>query len=284
VLVKPVCQIWIDLGMAYPVWLARRVRSGFRSLGFSIRRIQADREGVGSNSLVWSSFPAFLQTLREVAPSHPSLNLEQVAKYSQSQLGQDFVAVWLFGTNGFFVEFGAADGKHLSNSYLLEKVGWKGCLAEPSRGFHAALAQNRPSTPLEKRCVWSKSGEQLEFVETFVGELSTVRAFEDTDDHDRSDSTRYPVQTIAFEEFLASQDAPRVIQFLSIDTEGSELEILSSLDFNQRRFGFIAVEHNYTKNRGPIHDLLAGHGYVRFGERFSLFDDWYIHPEVLAGR
>jgi len=234
--------------------------------------------------LDWFAFRAFLKTLNDIAPAHPSLSIEEIALYSESQLGQDFVAAWLFGNSGYFVEFGAADGKHLSNSYMLEKMGWRGCLAEPSHGFHAALANNRPATPLEKRCVWSKSGESLQFVETFAGELSTVKAFENRDDHDRSDATSYLVETISFEEFLLTQNAPEVVHFLSIDTEGSELEILSSLDFTKRRFGFIAVEHNYTAHREPIHALLGEQGYVRFGERFSQFDDWYIHPEVLANR
>ena len=41
-----------------------------------------------------------------------------------------------FKKNGYFVEFGAADGKYLSNTYLMEKkFGWKGILCEPAKNF-----------------------------------------------------------------------------------------------------------------------------------------------------
>lgn len=270
--------------MAYPIWLTKRVRGLFRSLGFTIQRLPNEGDESVLAPLNWSAFVAFLRTLDGIAPQHPSLQLGQVIHFSESQLGQDFVAAWLFGTSGFFVEFGAADGKNLSNTYLLEKMGWRGCLAEPSRGFHAALAHNRPTTSLDKRCVWSKSGEQLEFVEASAGELSTLKGYEKTDYHDRSDAVNYKVETVAFNDFLLTQGAPSSIEFLSIDTEGSEFEILNSLDHTKWRFGFIAVEHNATPNRVAIYDLLTRHGYVRIGERFSRWDDWYVHPEVLSRR
>jgi hypothetical protein len=69
-------------------------------------------------------------------------------KKSKAQLRQDlFVLTHLdFKTHGFFVEFGATDGIHLSNSYLLEReFHWSGILAEPAKSFEVALRQNRPN-------------------------------------------------------------------------------------------------------------------------------------------
>jgi FkbM family methyltransferase len=268
--------------MAYPVWLARRVRRAFRSLGFSIRRIGIEEPLQESSPFQWNGFQSFVVEMTKVAPPHPNFNFVDCMQCSKSQLGQDVIAAWLFGNSGFFVEFGAADGKYLSNSYALEKIGWHGVLAEPNKHFHSLLAQNRPVTPLEKNCVWSASGDTLEFVETFVGELATVKEFVSSDEHDRSDAKTYLVNTIAFEDFLSRYNAPETIHYLSIDTEGSEFTILQSLDWSCRRFGFISVEHNYTPNREKIADLLSAQGYRRFGEVFSLFDDWYFHPIALA--
>ena len=78
--------------------------------------------------------------------------------------------------------------------------------------------------------------------------------------------------------------APRDIDYLSIDTEGSELEILASFDFDRHRFRVITCEHNFTATREPLHALLTAHGYVRTLEAISSVDDWYVAAEVLEGR
>jgi hypothetical protein len=62
----------------------------------------------------------------------------------------------------------------------------------------------------------------------------------------------------------------------SIDTEGSELEILRSFDFSQYRIHVIACEHDYTPAREDIHRLLMEKGYERRYESLSLMDDWYV--------
>ena len=75
-----------------------------------------------------------------------------------------------------------------------------------------------------------------------------------------------------FKEYLNTQ----YIDFLSLDTEGSEYVILNELDHSKYRFGLICVEHNYTKNRSKIFDLLTKNGYKRVYEKFSKWDDFYI--------
>ena len=86
---------------------------------------------------------------------------------SKSQLKQDiFVLLETdFKKNGFFVEFGATNGINISNTHILEKkFNWDGILAEPSKQWHKDLKNNR-SAKIETNCVWSKSGESLNFME-----------------------------------------------------------------------------------------------------------------------
>jgi hypothetical protein len=72
-------------------------------------------------------------------------------------------------------------------------------------------------------------------------------------------------------------NAPAEIDYLSIDTEGSELTILRALDFNQWRFNVITVEHNWVQSaRDGIYSLLTSHGYARVLTEFSHREDWYI--------
>lgn len=203
---------------------------------------------------------------------------------SKAQLRQDlFVLACLdFKRNGYFVEFGATDGVTLSNTYLLERsFGWRGILAEPARCWHEALGANR-SVHIEKKCVWKESGDKLLFNEVSVAELSTINQFNEVDLHRkaRGRGVHYEVESISLTDLLRQYDAPSIIDFLSIDTEGSEFDILKSFDFERYSFRVVACEHNHTPMRESVYNLLSQHGYRRVLESVSDFDDWYIGPDV----
>lgn len=199
---------------------------------------------------------------------------------SQAQLRQDLFVLFFtqFQRGGYFVEFGGTDGVHWSNSFLLEQeFGWTGIVAEPAHRFHKALNTNR-SCNIETDCVWSKTGEDLLFNETKVGYLSTIDRYSQHDKHApaRKNGKKYIVPSISLLDLLQKYNAPSHIEYLSIDTEGSEIEILSAFDFSRYSFSVITCEHNYTDNRERIHELLHKHGYVRIMQEVSQFDDWYI--------
>jgi FkbM family methyltransferase len=221
--------------------------------------------------------------LRELPDRHVAHALRLLGK-SKAQLRQDlFVLSQLaFKSGGYFVEFGATDGRKLSNSWLLEKeFGWTGILAEPAQTWHAKLAENR-ACRIDHRCVWSRSGESLRFAETELSELSLPADFGSKDRHRdlRRPQATYPVETVSLADLLATHGAPRDIDYLSIDTEGSELRILEAFDFSRYRFKIITCEHNYTDERAKIEALLSGHGYRRVFKDVSRFDDWYIDDRI----
>jgi FkbM family methyltransferase len=210
-------------------------------------------------------------------------NGNELFKYfnmSYSQLKQDiFVLSFLkFKQNGYFVEFGATDGISLANTYLLEKkFGWTGILAEPARCWHNALQQNRASH-IEKKCVWTSTNDSLNFVEVDVPEFSTINDYKDSDSNknNRIKNKNYVVTTISLIDLLRKYDSPKKIDYLSIDTEGSEYDILKNFDFSEYKFKIITCEHNYTDKREKIYNLLISNGYKRVLEDFSQFDDWYV--------
>lgn len=70
--------------------------------------------------------------------------------------------------------------------------------------------------------------------------------------------------------------APDEIDYLSIDTEGSELETLQAIDCGKYSFRIITCEHNFMPQRALIHELLMRHGYVRVEQSLSDFDDWFV--------
>ena len=199
---------------------------------------------------------------------------------SRSQLKQDLfvLAETGFKEHGYFVEFGATDGIELSNTYLLEtKFSWTGILAEPAKIWQAKLERNRPSASIEKLCIWSDSFSELRFNEVKEAVLSTISIFSDSDNHStsRESGKEYNVKTISLIDLLRKYNAPKHIDYLSIDTEGSEYDILSKFDFSEYSFGIITVEHNYTTQRDKIFNLLLQNGYKRKYEHLSHFDDWY---------
>lgn len=199
----------------------------------------------------------------------------------KSQASQDLFALFAsdFKRGGYFVEFGATDGMSLNNTWLLEnKFQWSGILAEPARLWQANLVQNR-SCHIEFDCVWSRSGETVDFLETSEATLSTIEEFHDHDGRlrlKRGDHKTYQVKTISLIDLLRKYQAPQFIDFMSVDTEGSEYEILKAFDWSAYRFGSICIEHNYTNQRSNILALLQSNGYKRVFEGLSGADDWYV--------
>lgn len=257
--------------------LARAVRRTGRSLlqrsGYRLLRSAAAEDvdrlaAIGFKAQVLGMVPdADLRRALELLP------------LSQSQLNQDLFVLSQLGwkRDGFFVEFGATDGKTLNNTWLLERhFGWSGILAEPARVWHEKLLGAGRTAAIAFDCVWSRTGETLTFHETDWAELSTIAAFSEHDNHSRKGARSYQVQTITLNDLLQRHHAPAVMDYLSIDTEGSELEILGALDFASYRFRCITCEHNHTPNRAAIHDLLAAHGYRRVFAECSQYDDWYV--------
>ena len=223
----------------------------------------------------------FLLTIHE--PEMVVEALEYLSE-SRSQLRQDlFVLSQLkFKTGGFFVEFGATNGIDLSNTYLLEKeFDWTGVLAEPARCWHNALQRNRKAS-IETCCVWKDSHSSLVFNEVDSAEFSTISSYSDVDLHKETRKHRreYNVSTISLLDLLVKHKAPKIIDYLSIDTEGSEFEILDAFDFSKYRFRVVTCEHNHTSTREKIFELLTKNGYSRILENISNFDDWYISDEL----
>lgn len=205
---------------------------------------------------------------------------------AKAQLRQDILvaAIHGFKRDGYFVEIGATDGLYLSNTLLLEReLGWSGILAEPARYWHDTLRAERKAA-IETRCVHKETGRELLFREVSSDQaLSTIVDYAKGDLHQmsRKDGTEYSVGSISLLDLLVENNAPYEISFLSLDTEGSEFDILESFDFDAYRFGAITCEHNYTSSRVAVLRLLKANGYVRILNHISQFDDWYVHESKL---
>lgn len=200
--------------------------------------------------------------------------------YSRGEIFQDIFALLMLEgrEGGFFVEFGATDGIHGSNTYLMEeRLGWSGILAEPARCWHKKLQKNRNSV-ISHKCVWSKGKEKLLFHETRDTGLSTLANFITTNKAPGRNQAAgiYEVETITLQQLLEENNAPHVIDFLSIDTEGSEFNILSTFNFDKYRPLVVTAEHNFRPERARLIELMSLNGYLQAPTTISGFDDWFV--------
>ena len=223
------------------------------------------------------------EELLKLLCSNNKLNFNELKIKSNSQINQDiFVISNLHGKkNGYFVEFGATDGIGLSNTLLLEKeYGWNGILVEPGKNWREELVKNRKAK-IDFRCVAASSNDYVTFSEATSPELSTIAGFENHDQNKRTTKSTYSVETVSLIDLLIEYEAPKIIDYISIDTEGTEFDILKNFDFGGYKFKIMTVEHNFTSERDKIFQLLTANGYQRIWSEFTQFDDWYIHPAVI---
>ena len=202
---------------------------------------------------------------------------------SYSQIGQDIAVITYYKMkkNGFFVEIGASDGVNFSNTYLLEKkYNWKGICVEPIPKNYKLLCKNRPNSICSDKAIYSSNTNVLFDIADDYDLLSGIS--NNIDRHKKAvdkNKTQITVNTITLNNLLDNCNAPEFIDYLSLDTEGSELEILKSVDFNKYKFGLIDVEHNFIEpRRTEIRKLLTNNGYIYLRE--NKFDDCYKHKSL----
>ena len=196
---------------------------------------------------------------------------------AKSQFGHDAFVLAVLGekTDGYFVEVGAGDGVNLSNIHLPETaLGWRGLLIEPNPLFHASIRRNRKAA-LDTRAAYSSGGATVEFVD--YEELSTLLPFKSGDGHDREGRPVIQVETATLDDIFAAHGVPGGIDYLSVDTEGSELEVLAGLDPGNYRPRVVTVEHNSVPwRRRAIIERLGRRGYRPVLEDRSGVDAWFV--------
>ena len=181
---------------------------------------------------------------------------------------------------GTFLEIGCWDGELISQTFELEKKGWKGLCVDPlPKNF-----ENRKAKLCEMAI--SKDGKEREFVKVTIdrrygGDVSYFSGFvENIAAHwelisEHCDYTIEKVNTITFDKLYSKYKLPLFIEFLSVDTEGSELEIFQSIDFSKYKFGIIMFEHNNdTKSKYGVGRILKANGYKLLHE--MVIDDIYV--------
>ena len=167
-----------------------------------------------------------------------------------SQGGQDIYVTRILKEkrDGYFVEIGANNGYIMSNTYLLEKnYGWKGICVEATPYKITELTNNRPNAICISNAVYSESNLELDFTINMFDILNVITEYaEIAVDFLNQSGEIIKVNTKCLTDILNENNAPENIDYLSIDTEGSEFEILKAFNFKKYKFRIITVEHNNT--------------------------------------
>ena len=206
-------------------------------------------------------------------------NQDLVAE-SRRQCAQDLFAMFIFETRfgidiraftGAFVEFGAFDGLKHSNSVSFEKRGWRGIILVPDSHRAAECRSNRQCEVAHAAMVGSGRPRFVEFLrDPNDGELSHIAGY--GTDRAKQAEVSERVNTITL---YAVLDRLGHVDFLSMDTEGSEADILeaTSLDVIPK---VSTMEHNYEKVKlNRIRHRLESLGYELLARSGVYLNDHY---------
>jgi hypothetical protein len=165
------------------------------------------------------------------------------SKYEyKAQAGQDkYVEQFLNHENGVYVEFGARDGIEHSNTYYFEKTyNWTGILVEPDDRELKKITKNRPNAHIYTGVAVCPVGtKEVSFA------ISSNRGWSGI--HNSYDDKRWHNTVISQKKMPCvdlNEICPEHVDYMTVDTEGSEVEILRTFDFTSHDVTIIQVERN----------------------------------------
>jgi FkbM family methyltransferase len=202
--------------------------------------------------------------LIEKAPLHISPFSHTVRAVFRQEHETALVSAYL-PEKGFFVEVGAFQPQYLSQTWQLEEAGWDGLLVEPIPEHAEALRRNRRARVYEVAC---GSPEQH-------GTTSPINVRGGLSSFGSGEGAGLDVRVVTLDWVLADAKVPKV-DFLSIDVEGWEIEVLRGFSFSQYRPKLILLE-DFAEGQGR-HRYMVAAGYKRV--RRTGDNSWYVPREV----
>jgi FkbM family methyltransferase len=190
---------------------------------------------------------------------------------SYSQEGEDRVLARMIGVkgDGFYVDVGAHHPRHLSNTFLFYLRGWRGINIDAQPQSMDAFALERPRDINLEVAVARNRGRRDYYQYGF----SVLNGFSSTPSVPPAFRGQYPalrsitVETMPLHEILTAHlPAGQKIDFLSVDVEGHDLEVLESNDWSRFRPSYIVAEAHETTMAElagcPLVAFMAAQGYA----------------------
>jgi len=199
---------------------------------------------------------------------------------SNNELNYNITQKYLNYRNGIFVEAGAADGFHQSNTWNLEYYkNWKGILVEPNPNAYKICLESRPSS-IVYNCALVDHGYKDSEVEihqriVFEGDpgLMSTASFSPLNEHqdwkqfDIKNKHRIPARTL---DSILTENNIRFLDFLSLDVEGLEYNILKGFSIDRYIPKIVSIEchtdvkeiMDYMDQTHELLEILGGFDYI----------------------
>jgi FkbM family methyltransferase len=209
-----------------------------------------------------SSLIHFYHELSRVGVKTFSQNLQDIAVLKELRM-----------QNGFFVDIGAAFAEKDSNTYLLQEYfSWSGVLVEPNPARHSELNSRLSSDVRLCRAGLSRKSGQASLLDR--GGLSKLIETSKSAELSKSKRKQYKISLITVNELIDIYAISR-IDYLSIDIEGSDYDVLSQFFDLKLLPRFITIEHNFDSRQVmKIESLAIQFGYEIIFRGWSAQDIW----------
>jgi FkbM family methyltransferase len=185
---------------------------------------------------------------------------------------------------GYFVELGANDGYTESNTLSLEiKKSWRGVLVEPAptQFLNCCYYRSRPGNHLFcNACVpftYDKKYVDIQYANLMSVSENLSTEIKDVEKHlisgrahliNTARSIQFGAAARTLSSILDESNAPKLIDFLSLDVEGVELAVLKGIDFDKYKFKYMLIE---CRNFSVIEKFLKKYGYKKI-DKFTHHD------------
>lgn len=224
-------------------------------------------------------FPAVIDS-KQILRNDGNVNSWSEGRY-HSQCGQDMFIDFLFGNKkeGFFIDIGGNDPVKINNTYYFEKRGWSGLAFEPLQKYQAKWKEERttPCLPI----ALGDAEKDVVFTEMDKDYLSGIKDvnMEEIKDLLADGQVKIVNETVVKQKMLKNVLAERNIKnidFVSLDVEGNELQVLKGIDFKKVTIKCFAIENeDNIKTIYKIRRYMTERGYwliARLGQ-----DDIFVH-------
>ena len=226
----------------------------------------------------------FYENKKEFLKEYPNVKYLPSLRYflGYSQHGQDYFIYKTFFQNirnGIFFDIGANHPIIHNNTYLFEKNGWSGFAFEPVSKAKDLWEKYR-KTRFFPYAVSSKT-EKLKFDIYHLYDIPQTSFVNRKENHSQLYKT-IEVDGISIKDFCKKENISH-IDFMSIDVEGHDLEVLEGIDFKKININVLTIENNREPAIGDkkIREFMENHGYI-FYARVHYLDDIYVHKNYLS--
>jgi FkbM family methyltransferase len=183
--------------------------------------------------------------------------------------------------NGVFVDVGAHDGLTINNTIYFEKYNnWTGINIEPIKSVYDKLVINRPKS-ININCAVCNSNGETEFL-CNTGYTEMISGLKDTFDkrhlqrlekENKKMGAHTQIIKVKTQKLETIFDEHKIthINYLSIDVEGAEFEVIKSINFDKVFIDVIGYENNYENNSIPIIKYLEDKNFSIINKGIDIF-------------